>query len=206
MELLDGAGLSELCPPSGLELWKLLKWSIQIADVLAAAHAHGIIHRDIKPRNIFIDFGLAKRADLLSSDSAETATLELSSSGVLQGTAAYMSPAQARGEPLDARTDLFSFGIVLYALATGHHPFDGPTPAVIFNAILTATPLSPSQLRTGLPSELERIIDKALAKDKEGMTIDADGAPDAYHLDDRGLDELTNAGVRQAMLPTVPRQ
>jgi len=182
MELLDGSDLRQICPAAGLEMSKLLKWAIQIADALSTAHSHGIIHRDIKPANIFItkrgdakilDFGLAKRTEFNSHGSTETATLDLSQSAML-GTAAYMSPEQARGELLDARSDLFSFGTVLYEMATGKHPFDGPTPAVIFNAILNGTPQPPSQLRNGLPDELERIIQKLLAKDRELRYQDAD--------------------------------
>jgi len=175
MELLDGSDLRQLCPASGLEIPKLLQWAIQIADALATAHSHGILHRDIKPANIFItkrgdakilDFGLAKRTEFSSGGSTETASLDLSQSGAMLGTAAYMSPEQARGESLDVRSDLFSFGTVLYEMATGKHPFDGSTPAVIFNAILNGTPLPPSQLRTDLPPQLEAIIDRALAKDR----------------------------------------
>jgi len=175
MELLDGSDLRQLCPASGLEIPKLLQWAIQIADALATAHSHGILHRDIKPANIFItkrgdakilDFGLAKRTEFSSGGSTETASLDLSQSGAMLGTAAYMSPEQARGESLDVRSDLFSFGTVLYEMATGKHPFDGPTPAVIFNAILNGTPRPPSQLRTDLPPQLEAIIDRALAKNR----------------------------------------
>ncbi|HKR86486.1 MAG TPA: protein kinase [Terriglobales bacterium] len=175
MELLDGSDLGQLCPPSGLEISKLLRWAIQIADALSTAHSQGIIHRDIKPANIFItqrgdakilDFGLAKRTEFASHGTTESATLDLSQTGAMLGTIAYMSPEQARGEPLDARSDLFSFGTVLYEMATGKHPFEGATPAIIFTAILNRTPLPPSQLRKDLPRELERIIEKALAKDR----------------------------------------
>jgi len=175
MELLDGGDLRQVCPSSGLEISKLLRWAIQIADALAAAHSNGIIHRDIKPANIFItkrgdakilDFGLAKQTESAWQGSAETASIDLSQTGTMLGTAAYMSPEQARGESLDGRSDLFSFGTVLYEMATGKHPFDGPTPAVIFSAILNGTPQPPSQIRKDLPPQLESIIEKALAKDR----------------------------------------
>jgi TolB-like protein/tRNA A-37 threonylcarbamoyl transferase component Bud32 len=176
MELLEGSDLRPYCHPGGMEISQLLKWGIQVADALAAAHARGIIHRDIKPANIFIttrgdckilDFGLAKR-DVLSSDTTlADSTLDLSHTGTVMGTAAYMSPEQVRGEALDPRTDLFSFGAVLYEMATGKRSFDGPTQAVVFSSILTATPLPASQLRPDLPHDLERILDQALAKDRD---------------------------------------
>jgi eukaryotic-like serine/threonine-protein kinase len=181
MELLDGSDLRQFCRPGGMEISQLLKWSIQIADALSAAHAQGIIHRDIKPANIFItargdskilDFGLAKRDDSGSDTTIANTTLvdtatELSRTGAVMGTAAYMSPEQVRGEPLDARSDLFSFGALLYEIATGRRPFDGATQTAVFSSILTAEPIPPSDLRPSLPLDLERILDKALAKDSD---------------------------------------
>jgi len=176
MELLEGADLRQFCTPGGMELSQLLKWGIQVADALVAAHAQGIIHRDIKPANIFIttrgdskilDFGLAKRDDPSSDTTVANTTLDLSHTGAVMGTAAYMSPEQVRGEVLDPRGDLFSFGAVLYEMSTGRRSFDGSTQAVIFSAILTAAPLPPSQLRPDLPHDLERILDQALAKDRD---------------------------------------
>ena len=181
MELLDGSDLRQFCRPGGMEISQLLKWSIQIADALSAAHAQGIIHRDIKPANIFItargdskilDFGLAKRDEPGSDTTIANTTLvdtatELSRTGAVMGTAAYMSPEQVRGEPLDARSDLFSFGALLYEIAAGRRPFDGATQTAVFSSILTAEPIPPSYLRPGLPHDLERILDKALAKDSD---------------------------------------
>jgi serine/threonine protein kinase/tetratricopeptide (TPR) repeat protein len=176
MELLEGRDLRGVCGAGGTETPKLLKWGIEIADALAAAHSRGIVHRDIKPANIFItarsdakvlDFGLAKLDDATLAGSPETVSVTLSHLGSVIGTVAYMSPEQARGEALDARSDLFSLGAVLYEMATGKPAFDGHTAAVIFNAILTAAPVPPSRLRGNLPSELDRIICKALEKDRK---------------------------------------
>ena len=181
MELLDGATLKERIGNRPLETAVLLSLAIEIADALEAAHAQGIVHRDIKPANIFVtnreaakvlDFGLAK---VISSD-AETIdglsdvttykTLE-TTPGTTMGTLGYMSPEQARGEPLDFRSDLFSFGAVLYEMATGRPPFPGATPAIIFDSILNRAPPSLLTLKPGLPTELERIILKALEKKRE---------------------------------------
>jgi TolB-like protein/tRNA A-37 threonylcarbamoyl transferase component Bud32 len=180
MELLEGETLRERLAPGPLKLDALLELGTQIADALETAHARGIVHRDIKPANIFVtkrgqakllDFGLAKHAEEAApGDSGQPTALaerNLTSPGTAIGTVAYMSPEQARGEPLDARTDVFSCGTVLYEMATGRPPFSGNTSAVIFEAILNRSPASPVQLNPGLPAELERIVNTALEKDRD---------------------------------------
>src|SRR6202011_3263009 len=175
MEYLDGATLKHRIDGKSLAFEQVIEWGVEIAEALEAAHAEGIVHRDTKPANIFItkrghakilDFGLAKMAPAGLGINGYTIGAEEVESipGSTMGTLAYMSPEQARGEELDARTDLFSFGAVLYEMATGRQAFPGSTSAVVFNAILERTPPNPNTVNSNLPSRFGEIVSKALEK------------------------------------------
>jgi non-specific serine/threonine protein kinase len=182
MELLEGQTLAQKMGRQPMEMEKLLPLAIQIADALESAHAKGIVHRDIKPANLFLaergqlkilDFGLAKMsqgelAQGVSAAQGETqvSRRELTSPGSTVGTVSYMSPEQARGQLVDARTDLFSTGTVLYQMATGTLPFQGDTSAVIFDAILNRDPKPAAELNPSLPADFVRILEKTLEKDR----------------------------------------
>ncbi len=174
MEFLDGQTLKARINGRAMDMREVLEIGIQLASALEAAHAKGIIHRDIKPANIFItnqgqskilDFGLAKLAPQgsVGTDVSTTAGNEVTSPGATVGTVAYMSPEQARAEEVDARTDLFSLGLVLYEMSTGVQAFAGPSAALVYDAILNRKPRPPARLNPSLPLDLDRSLDKALS-------------------------------------------
>ncbi|HLE19713.1 MAG TPA: protein kinase, partial [Vicinamibacteria bacterium] len=182
MELMKGQTLKELIDKRPLDPGRVVEIAVQVTDALDAAHSAGILHRDIKPANIFVtdrgqakllDFGLAKLtpagqpSDTADSERPTAAVVgQLTHTGATMGTVAYMSPEQIRGESLDARSDIFSLGVVLYEMATGSEPFQGKTAGIIIDGILNKAPIPPRELAPGIPEVLERIINKALSKDR----------------------------------------
>lgn len=213
MELLEGKSLEKLCCGIPMPYEELIELSLQIADGLDAAHRKGILHRDIKPANIFrttsgqaklLDFGLAKlneenHKNFTVAGSSTTAVGSLTSSGSSVGTVAYMSPEQARGEPLDARSDLFSFGVVLYELATGRHPFPGGTTAVVFDRILNHPPARAVSLNPNLSIDFDTVLCKMLEKDRN---LRCQSAADV-RADLKRLQRASNSDGVAAVSPTV---
>jgi serine/threonine protein kinase len=206
MELLDGVSLADRIRTSPPDIDSVLTLGVQIVDALESAHSKGIVHRDLKPANIFVtsrgqakilDFGLAKIEQQKPNAASNVATAiadGLSTAGVAMGTIAYMSPEQARGEVTDARTDLFSFGTVLYQMATGTVPFQGDTSAVVFDAILNREPTPISQINPSLPQELSRIIGQALEKDRDLRYQNATDLKTALKRLKRDLDSGRHSG------------
>jgi serine/threonine protein kinase/tetratricopeptide (TPR) repeat protein len=208
MEYVEGENLKAIIAQGSLELSRLLDVGIQVSDALAAAHSVGIIHRDIKPENILIttrgqakvlDFGLAKmiRPSAEMVDTEAPTVAELTGSGVVLGTISYMSPEQTRGEVLDARSDIFSLGCVLYEAATGKQPFGGPSRLSIMHEIAAVDPAPPSRIKPELPREFDVIIERALAKEKERRYSSARDLTDALKVL-RGTSEMSLSGAAVA--------
>src|SRR5512136_309952 len=200
MELVEGKTLGDLIPEEGLALEELLRLALPLVDSVAAAHQHGIVHRDLKPANVMLardgrvkvlDFGLAKlKPEVSSTETTLLATGSLTGQHTVVGTAAYMSPEQAEGRPVDHRSDIFSLGVVLYEMACGQRPFKGDTAFSLISSIIKDTPRALSEVKRGVPPALERIVAKALAKDP------AERYQRALELGDelRAVEEQTAAG------------
>ena len=176
MELLEGRTLKQVIDRAPLAATDILHYALQITDALEAAHGKNVIHRDLKPANIFIttrnqakvlDFGLAKMLEPVPVAATMVEEIDVTRTGIIPGTIGYMSPEQVRGDPLDGRSDLFSFGIVLYEMATGHRPFSGSTAGALFDSILHFKPRPPREINPAIPEKLDRVIVKALEKDRE---------------------------------------
>jgi serine/threonine protein kinase/tetratricopeptide (TPR) repeat protein len=209
MEKLEGESLKQRIHGKALELDDLLEIAVQVADALAASHAKGIVHRDIKPANIFLtpngqvkilDFGLAKLAKDQSVGTTTDSSLEesLTQLGVIPGTAVYMSPEQARSEDLDVRSDIFSFGVVLFEMATGKKPFTGTNVVTTLHAVINSKPASPRSINPAMPAELETIIGKAMEKDRNQRYKNAaEMKADLVRLK-KGTEPTLRSGFRQA--------
>ncbi len=220
MELVDGQSLDELLAPGGLPLPRALELSIALADALAAAHGKGIVHRDLKPGNVMLtrdgrvkvlDFGLAKLeerpprpgSDTLPGTLALTVDSPISTAGQVMGTVPYMAPEQIRGEAVDARADLFAFGIMLYELVSGRRPFAGKTLADVSSAILRDAPAPIQTVRPGLPRALDRIIGRCLEKDRERRFQSARDVRNELELVRREVESEARSPARAAEGPSI---
>ncbi len=213
LEHVPGKTFKQMIPPGGLSIEDLWHYGSQIGSALGAAHAAGIVHRDIKPANIMItpgkqvkvlDFGLAKLTEAVGPEDETRTRVEHTLPGMIVGTVAYMSPEQTRGEPLDGRSDLFSLGSVLYEAATGRPPFQGPSTLAIMHEIAAGKPPAPSSFRADLPPELDRIIERALAKDKQDRYASAAELLEALQvLDPRSTTAVSTAKDRASAAGTA---
>jgi eukaryotic-like serine/threonine-protein kinase len=213
MELVEGQSLDYLVTPGGLPLAQVLDLAIPLADALVAAHERGVVHRDLKPANVMVtregrvkvlDFGLAKLAQAdseLKATQVQTMESPISSAGQVVGTVPYMAPEQIRGETVDARSDLFSFGVLVYELATGRRPFSGETPADVSSAILRDVPAAVRAVRADLPRDLERIIGRCLEKDRERRSQTAKDVRNELEIIRREMAPPSAEPVRPARAP-----